>query len=115
MTVSGDAAYAACFKRNSYGVSLSSNVEGVGELSGEGVYEFGQVVHVQARQTDDRRFVGWQLVGADGSKTHFADDADAWFVLDEGLMREAAGTTCWALKGAVRRPVRGGGQGHPRW
>ena len=86
VTVSGDAAYTACFKRNSYGVSLSSNVEGVGELSGEGVYEFGQVVHVQARQTDDRRFVGWQLVGADGSKTHFADDADAWFVLDEGLI-----------------------------
>ena len=86
VTVSGDAAYAACFKRISYGVSLSSNVEGVGELSGEGVYEFGQVVHVQARQTDDRRFVGWQLVGADGSKTHFADDADAWFVLDEDLI-----------------------------
>ena len=35
VTVSGDAAYAACFKRNSYGVSLGSNVEGVGELSGE--------------------------------------------------------------------------------
>ena len=86
VTVSGDAAYTACFKRNSYGVSLSSNVEGVGELSGEGVYEFGQVVHVQARQTDDRRFVGWQLVGADGSKTHFADDADIWFVLDEDLI-----------------------------
>lgn len=86
VTVSGDAAYAACFKCNSYGVSLSSNVEGVGELSGEGVYEFGQVVHVRARQTDDRRFVGWQLVGADGSKTHFADDADTWFVLDEDLI-----------------------------
>ena len=86
VTVTGDAAYTACFTRNSYGVSLSSNVEGVGELSGEGVYEFGQVVHVQARQTDDRRFVGWQLVGADGSKTHFADDADTWFVLDEDLV-----------------------------
>ena len=58
VTVTGDAAYTACFTRNSYGVSLSSNVEGMGELSGEGVYEFGQVVHVQARQTDDRRFVG---------------------------------------------------------
>lgn len=86
MTVTGDAAYTACFTRNSYGVSLGSNVEGVGELSGEGVYEFGQVVHIQARQTDDRRFVGWQLVGADGSKTHFADDADTWFVLDEDLV-----------------------------
>ena len=86
VTVTGDAAYTACFTRNSYGVSLSSNVEGMGELSGEGVYEFGQVVHVQARQTDDRRFVGWQLVGADGSKTHFADDADTWFVLDEDLV-----------------------------
>ena len=86
VTVTGDAAYTACFTRNSYGVSLSSNVEGVGELSGEGVYEFGQVVHVQARQTDDRRFVGWQLVGADGSKTHFADDADTWFALDEDLV-----------------------------
>lgn len=86
VTVTGDAAYTACFKRNSYGVSLSSNVEGVGELSGEGVYGFGQVVHVQARQADDRRFVGWQLVGADGSKTHFADDADTWFVLDEDLV-----------------------------
>ena len=86
VTVTGDAAYTACFTRNSYGVSLSSNVEGVGELSGEGVYEFGQVVHIQARQTDDRRFVGWQLVGADGSKAHFADDADTWFVLDEDLI-----------------------------
>lgn len=86
VTVTGDAAYTACFKRNSYGVSLGSSVEGVGELSGEGVYEFGQVVHVQARQTDDRRFVGWQLVGADGSKTHIADDADTWFVLDEDLV-----------------------------
>ena len=86
VTVTGDAAYTACFTHNSYGVTLSSNVEGVGELSGEGVYEFGQVVHIQARQTDDRRFVGWQLVGADGSKTHFADDADTWFVLDEDLV-----------------------------
>lgn len=86
VTVTGDAAYTACFTRNSYGVTLSSNVEGVGELSGEGVYEFGQVVHIRARQTDDRRFVGWQLVGADGSKTHFADDADTWFVLDEDLV-----------------------------
>ena len=86
VTVTGDAAYTACFTRNSYGVTLSSNVEGVGELSGEGVYEFGQVVHIQARQTDDRRFVGWRLVGADGSKTHFADDADTWFVLDEDLV-----------------------------
>ena len=86
VTVTSDAAYTACFTRNSYGVTLSSNVEGVGELSGEGVYEFGQVVHIQARQTDDRRFVGWQLVGADGSKAHFADDADTWFVLDEDLV-----------------------------
>ena len=86
VTVTGDAAYTACFTRNSYGVSLGSNVEGVGELSGEGVYEFGQVVHIQARPTDDRRFIGWQLVGADGSKTHFADDADTWFVLDEDLI-----------------------------
>ena len=103
VTVSGDAAYTACFKRNSYGVSLSSNVEGVGELSGEGVYEFGQVVHVQARQTDDRRFVGWQLVGADGSKTHFADDADAWFVLDEDLI-EAIGDGVLELEAQFADP-----------
>ena len=103
VTVTGDAAYTACFTRNSYGVSLSSNVEGVGELSGEGVYEFGQVVHLQARPTDDRRFVGWQLVGADGSKTHFADDADTWFVLDDDLV-EAIGDGVLELEAQFADP-----------
>ncbi len=89
--VSGDAVYKACFTRNSYGVSLSSSVEGIGELSGEGTYAFGQVVELNAVPTNDKRFVGWQLVGADGSASHFSSDAHCWFAIDEGLVSSLDG------------------------
>ena len=49
---------------------LLESVEGVGELSGEGVYEFGQVVHIQGGHLRDggRRCVqgSGQCEGTDG-------------------------------------------------
>ena len=86
VSVSGDAVYKASFTRNSYGVSLSSNVEGVGMLSGEGTYSFGQVVELNATPTNDKRFVGWQLVGDDGHLTYLSGDAHCWLAIDEDLV-----------------------------
>ena len=86
VAVSGDAVYKASFTRNSYGVSLSSNVEGVGMLSGEGTYSFGQVVELNATPTNDKRFVGWQLVGDDGRMTYLSGDAHCWLAIDEDLV-----------------------------
>lgn len=86
VTVSGDAVYKASFTRNSYSVSLSSNVEGVGMLSGEGTYSFGQVVELNATPTNDKRFVGWQLVGDDGRLTYLSNDARCWLAIDEDLV-----------------------------
>ena len=86
VAVSGDAVYKASFTRNSYGVSLSSNVEGIGMLSGEGTYSFGQVVELNATPTNDKRFVGWQLVGDDGRLTYLTGDAHCWLSIDEDLV-----------------------------
>lgn len=86
VAVSGDAVYKASFTRNSYGVSLSSNVEGIGMLSGEGTYSFGQVVELNATSTNDKRFVGWQLVGDDGRLTYLSNDAHCWLAIDEDLV-----------------------------
>ncbi len=91
VVVSEDAVYKACFTRNSYGVSLSSNVEGVGDLSGEGTYSFGQVVELNAVPTNDKRFAGWWLVGDDGRATQFALDAHCWFAIDEDLVASLDG------------------------
>ena len=86
VAVSGDAVYKASFTRNSYGVNLSSNVEGIGMLSGEGTYSFGQVVELNATPTNDKRFVGWQLVGDDGRLTYLSSDAHCWLAIDEDLV-----------------------------
>ncbi len=86
VAVSGDAAYVACFTRNSYYVELSENQEGAGVLSGGGTYAFGQVVELNARQTTDKRFVSWQLVGKGGEKTLLSTDAHCWFTLDEDFI-----------------------------
>lgn len=92
--VTGDQTYKAVFKGAEPEVVIAADTWLGGTVTCNGIevtpatdsFSLGQVVHIQARQTDDRRFVGWQLVGADGSKAHFADDADTWFVLDEDLI-----------------------------
>ena len=86
--VAGDAAYVACFTRNSYYVELSENQEGAGVLSGGGTYAFGQVVELNAQQTTDKRFVSWQLVGKGGEKTLLSTDAHCWFTLDEDFVSD---------------------------
>lgn len=86
VAVTGDAAYTACFARNVYSVELTSNIEGVGVLSGEGLYDFGQTVELIAEQTDDKRFAGWQRVDEDGQVTSFKGDAHCWFTFDENLV-----------------------------
>ena len=91
VAVTGDASYTACFTRNVYGVELTSSVEGVGVLTGAGSYEFGQVVELNAQQTDDRRFAGWQLVDEDGNATAFASDAHCWFTFDDKLVETMDG------------------------
>ena len=88
VTAHGAERYTACFTRNSYEVDLDSSTPGVGVLSGAGTYEFGQVVEIDAKQTDDKRFVGWYLIDSEENATLFSEDARCWFALDENLVRD---------------------------
>lgn len=86
--VAGNASYTACFTRNTYSVSLSSNVEGVGTLTGGGIYEFGQTIELDAQPSNEKRFAGWYLIDEDGAKTLIGDDSHCWLELDEALVSQ---------------------------
>ena len=90
--VTGDATYTATFKPKSYQVVLSSSDDGVGTLSGEGSYRFGDTVELNAMPMGTKRFVGWYVLDTEGNKSLLSCDAHCWVKLDmdmvEGLEDE---------------------------
>ena len=84
--VTGDATYTATFKPKSYQVVLSSSDDGVGTLSGEGSYQFGDTVELNATPVGTKRFVGWYVLDAEGNKSLLNCDAHCWFKLDKDMV-----------------------------
>ena len=84
--VTGDATYTATFKPKSYQVVLSASDDGVGTLSGEGSYQFGDTVELNATPMGTKRFVGWYVLDAEGNKSLLSCDAHCWVKLDKDMV-----------------------------
>ena len=84
--VTADAAYTATFKPKSYQVVLSASDDGVGTLSGEGSYQFGDTVELNATPMGTKRFVGWYVLDTEGNKSLLSCDAHCWVKLDKDMV-----------------------------
>ena len=84
--VTGDATYTATFAPKSYQVVLSASDDGVGILSGEGSYQFGDTVELNATPAGTKCFVGWYVLDAEGNKSLLSCDAHCWFKLDKDMV-----------------------------
>ena len=84
--VTGDATYTATFKPQSYQVVLSASDDGVGTLSGEGSYQFGDTVELNATPMGTKRFVGWYVLDTEGNKSLLSCDAHCWVKLDKDMV-----------------------------
>ena len=84
--VTGDVTYTATFKPKSYQVVLSASDDGVGTLSGEGSYQFGDTVELNATPMGTKRFVGWYVLDAEGNKSLLSCDAHCWVKLDKDMV-----------------------------
>lgn len=84
--VTGDATYTATFTPQSYQVVLSASDDGVGILSGEGSYQFGDTVELNATPMGAKRFVGWYVLDAEGNKSLLSCDAHCWIKLDKDMV-----------------------------
>ena len=84
--VTGDATYTATFKPKSYQVVLSASDDGVGTLSGEGSYQFGDTVELNATPMGTKRFAGWYVLDAEGNKSLLSCDAHCWVKLDKDMV-----------------------------
>ena len=84
--VTGDATYTATFKPKSYQVVLSASDDGVGTLSGEGSYQFGDTVELNVTPMGTKRFVGWYVLDAEGNKSLLSCDAHCWVKLDKDMV-----------------------------
>lgn len=84
--VTGDATYAATFTPQSYQVVLSASDDGVGILSGEGSYQFGDTVELNATSMGTKRFVGWCVLDTEGNKSLLSCDAHCWVKLDKDMV-----------------------------
>ena len=84
--VTGDATYTAIFTPKSYQVVLSASDDSVGTLSGEGSYQFGDTVELNATPTGTKRFVGWYVLDAEGNKSLLSCDAHCWVKLDKDMV-----------------------------
>ena len=84
--VTGDATYTATFTPKSYQVVLSASDDSVGTLSGEGSYQFGDTVELNATPMGTKRFVGWYVLDAEGNKSLLSCDAHCWVKLDEDVV-----------------------------
>ena len=84
--VTGDATYTATFAPKSYQVVLSASDDGVGTLSGEGSYQFGDTVELNATPMGTKRFVGWYVLDTEGNKSLLSCDAHCWVKLDEDMV-----------------------------
>lgn len=84
--VTGDAAYTATFAPKSYQVVLSASDDSVGTLSGEGAYQFGDTVELNATSMGTKRFVGWYVLDVEGNKSLLSCDAHCWVKLDKDMV-----------------------------
>lgn len=84
--VTGDVTYTATFAPKSYQVALSASDDGVGILSGEGSYQFGDTVELNATPMGTKRFVGWYVLDAEGNKSLLSCDARCWVKLDKDMV-----------------------------
>lgn len=84
--VTGDATYTATFTPKSYQVVLSASDDSVGTLSGEGAYQFGDTVELNATPMGTKRFVGWYVLDAEGNKSLLSCDAHCWVKLDKDMV-----------------------------
>lgn len=84
--VTGDATYTATFTPQSYQVVLSASDAGVGILSGEGSYQFGDTVELNATPMGTKRFVGWYVLDTEGNKSLLSCDAHCWIKLDKDMV-----------------------------
>ncbi len=84
--VTGDATYTATFAPKSYQVVLSASDDGVGTLSGEGSYQFGDTVELNATPMGTKRFAGWYVLDAEGNKSLLSCDAHCWVKLDKDMV-----------------------------
>ena len=91
--VTGDATYTATFAPKSYQVVLSASDDSVGTLSGEGFYQFGDTVELNATPMGTKRFVGWYVLDAEGNKSLLSCDAHCWVKLDEDMVEGLEGDT----------------------
>lgn len=84
--VTGDATYMATFAPKSYQVVLSASDDSVGTLSGEGSYQFGDTVELNATPMGTKRFVGWYVLDIEGNKSLLSCDAHCWVKLDKDMV-----------------------------
>ena len=89
--VTGDATYTATFTPKSYQVVLSASDDSVGTLSGEGSYQFGDTVELNATSMGTKRFVGWYVLDAEGNKSLLSCDARCWVKLDKDMVEGLEG------------------------
>ena len=54
-----DLAYEARWKIGSYIITLNNNIDGASQLTGSGLYEFGESVTITATDNSSLEFVGW--------------------------------------------------------
>ena len=62
-TIQEDHDFAAHFELNQYTISVSGNIGGVGELTGDGVYNYGETCTVSAVANEGFTFVCWTRDG----------------------------------------------------
>ena len=84
--VTGDATYTATFTPKSYQVVLSASDDSVSTLSGEGSYQFGDTVELNAMPIGTKRFAGWYVLDAEGNKSLLSCDAHCWVKLDKDMV-----------------------------
>lgn len=84
--VAGDATYTATFTPKSYQVLLSASDDSVSTLSGEGSYQFGDTVELNATPMGTKRFAGWYVLDAEGNKLLLSCDAHCWVKLDKDMV-----------------------------
>ena len=70
---------------------MSASDDSVGTLSGEGSYQFGDTVELNATSMGTKRFVGWYVLDAEGNKSLLSCDARCWVKLDKDMVEGLEG------------------------
>lgn len=65
---------------------MSASDDSVSTLSGEGSYQFGDTVELNATPMGTKRFAGWYVLDAEGNKSLLSCDAHCWVKLDKDMV-----------------------------